>query len=214
MAVPAPSIKPTLLRGDARTLRYAGACGVGPTTESTNAVVIVEFVYEGVDSPPTYTNDAAPGQKMVVNGKVFTIESIEFNDQWQGLLRADVAGPLGDLGPQPVRFTFQPSSASQRWTGATLVQLQSDGQLGSGSNGLNIDLTNFSLEVRTNLYFKENLMVVVKSLDAGLVSAGPFSLQDADFHGTPIEYVTVSITSSDIANECAILVFAPHSTGR
>lgn len=214
MAVPAPSIKPTLLRGDARTLRYAGACGVGPTTPSTAALAIVEFVYQAEGSPLTYTNDAAPGQKMVANGKVFTIVSVEFNDQWQGLLRADVPGPIGSLGPEPVHFAFQPSSESQRWTGAVLSELQSDGQVGGGSGVVNIDLTEFSLEVRKGLYFKENLMVVVKSLDTGLVSAGPFSLQDGDFHGAPIEYVTVAMTSSDIANECAILVHAPHSTGR
>jgi len=214
MAVPAPSIKPPLLNGSAQTLCYAGACGVGPIVQSTTAIVIVEFVYEGGGSPPTYTNDAAPGQKMVLNGKLFTIESIEYADgPWFGLLHADDPGPVGALDAAS-RFTFQPSSASQRWNGAKLDQLQSDGQLGSGSNALNIDLTNFSRELRASPYFADNLMVIVKSLDAGLVNAGPFGLQNADFHGTPIEYVTVAMTSSDMANECAILIYSPHSTGR
>lgn len=85
----------------------------------------------------------------------------------------------------------------------------------SGSaEDLNIDLTEFAAQLRNSEFFTDQLQVVFKALDDGIEVVAPPTLLVGDFHGTPIEYVTVQVTSDSDANECLIEVILPHSIVR
>lgn len=82
------------------------------------------------------------------------------------------------------------------------------------AQSLNIDLTELNAQLRTSEYFTDQLQVVFKALDAGITAVAPPELVGSDFHGTPIEYVTVQVDSDSEANECMIEVVLPHSIVR
>lgn len=82
------------------------------------------------------------------------------------------------------------------------------------ATNLNIDLTAMEEHLRTSKYFTDQLIVEFQAIDAGITSAGPVTLVAGDFHGTPIEYVTLQVTSDNVANQCAVTVTLPHSVIR
>lgn len=82
------------------------------------------------------------------------------------------------------------------------------------AQNLNIDLTQIQLQLRTSANFTNQLQVEVKALDTGITDVSPAILATSDFHGSPIEYVTVQVTSDSVANECMILVTLPQSSIR
>lgn len=87
-----------------------------------------------------------------------------------------------------------------------------------GVNGvaqdLNIDLTQMQLQLRNSKNFTDQLEVQFQALDPGITAVAPVTLVAGDFHGSPIEYVTLQVTSDNVANQCAITITLPHSVVR
>jgi hypothetical protein len=79
---------------------------------------------------------------------------------------------------------------------------------------LNVDLTEMELQLRQSLHFVDQLQVVFKALDEGITAVTPVILGASDFHGSPIEYLTILVTSDNVANDCLIEVVLPHSVVR
>lgn len=93
--------------------------------------------------------------------------------------------------------------------------LQYVGAVGvNGTTTLNIDLTEYPENFRESAHFVDQLRIDFKALDAGLTFAGPAILVEADFHGSPYEYVAIQVTSDNVANDCIVTVTLPHSIMR
>lgn len=89
------------------------------------------------------------------------------------------------------------------------------GVTGSNQN-LNIDLTDIDKYIRQDPNFINMLLVTFKALDDGITFVGPDNLVSADFHGSVSGdyYVTVQVTSDDVANLCMVLLEPRHSISR